>query len=109
MKDVYLIRKSLIDEESELARCSDFELAVSICKPGYKIYDQDGNFLYGTINNDRFGKSWNELKSKLEKEVLEFTSRLSMFPLVRKNELRKCVMLLNDTLKMMNKIEKEEE
>ena len=105
---VYLIRKSFIDETTELARCSSLELAVSICKPGYSIFDEEGNLLHTTVveGMSKFGKTWETLKSKVENQILFITTK--RFPFIFKKDLLIIDQNLNEILQLMNKIEVEE-
>ena len=103
---VYLIRKSFIDETTELARCSSLDLAVSICKPGYNIYDEDGNILHSTVYASKYGKVWDVLKYNVEKHILHIESK--RFSFITRKELEIIYKNLNEILQLMNKIEVEE-
>lgn len=111
---VYLIRKSFIDESTEFARCSNLELAVSICKPGYSIFDEEGNLLHTTVveGASKFGKNWDTLKTKIEKLILYTNNNYSRFPMVTLiNSIKDADNILNslmEILQLMNKIEVEE-
>lgn len=108
MKKVYLVRRSWVDETSELARCSDFDLAVSICQEGYNVYDEDGNLLFTALNQNRYvhGKGWVEIKSKLENLILKYTRRF--IPIIKGSEFHEIIDTLNEVLKLMNKVEIED-
>ena len=106
MKKNFIIRKSWVDELTELGRCSDFDLAVMICKPGYKIFDEEGNVLYTTYSENKFGSKWLELKSQLENDVDKLKNK--KFPLVFRSELYSILNSLVEIIKMMNTVEKEE-
>lgn len=105
---VFLIRKSFIDETTELARCSSLELAISICKPGYSIFDEEGNLLHTTAIDgvSKYGKTWDTLKSKVEKQILYIEGK--RFPIITKKDLGIIDNTLNEILQLMNKIEVEE-
>ena len=105
---VYLIRKSFIDETTELARCSNLDLAIDICKPGYKVYDEDGNILHSLVaeNTTKYGKIWDTLKHNVEKHILHIDSK--RFRFITRKELEIIYENLNEILQLMNKIEVEE-
>ena len=105
---VYLIRKSFIDETTELARCSSLDLAIDICKPGYSIFDEEGNLLHTTVVEglSEFGKTWETLKSKVEKYINFIETK--RFPFIFKKDLLIIDQNLNEILQLMNKIEVEE-
>lgn len=102
-KKVYIIRKSFIDKDSELARCSNFDLAVALHKPGYNIYDENGNLLHVSINENKYGKEWVELKYDIENLILKL--ELKTFPILSVSDFRAIVRILTKALKMMNKVE----
>lgn len=103
----YLIRKSFIDETTELARCSDLDLAISFCKPGYNIYDEEGNLLHATVavNQTKYDKLWGELKSKVEQQIIFIGER--RLPIIAGKEVNYIFDNLNEILQLMNQIEVE--
>lgn len=105
----YIVRKSWIDESTELARCSDYDLAESICKAGYTVFDEDGVPLFSRPATNRFnrGDKWIDLKDKIEKSLIKFDSR--RFPIITRKELRSILHVLFDVLKMMNEVEVEDD
>ena len=106
---VYLVRKSWIDETTELARCSEFELAKFICKPGYSVFDENGVPMYSIPSENRFnhGKKWNNLKAKIEADLIRLDSR--KFPFASRKELHTVLHTLFDVLKLMNEVEIEDD
>lgn len=104
---VFLIRKSFIDETTELARCSDLDLAVTICKPGYNTYDEEGNLLHATVveNKTKHDKLWDELKSKVEKQILFIDEKT--LPIIVGKDIDIIYKNLNNILQLMNQIEVE--
>lgn len=105
----YIVRKSFIDESTELARCSDVDLAISICKPGYSVFDEDGVPLYSSHSINRFnhGNEWIELKNKIESELIRIDSRRRLF--ITRKEAVSILTMLFDVLKLMNKVEVEDD
>lgn len=105
----YLIRKSFIDESTEFARCSDLELALCFCKPGYNIYDEEGNLIHATVeeNKTNYDKLWSELKSKVEQQIIYIGER--RLPIIMGKELDYVFKNLNDVLQLMNQIEVEKD
>ena len=105
----YVIRKSWIDGNSEFASTTDYDLAVSICKPGYSIFDENGTLLYTLVKTNRFkqGDKWNDLKKKIEEELLRLDMR--KFPLITRKEFYNIMYLMFDLLKMMNQVEIEDD
>lgn len=103
----YLIRKSFIDETTELARCSDLDLAISFCKPGYNIYDEEGKLLHATVveNKTKQDKMWDELKSKVEEQIIFIDER--RLPIIVGKEIDYIFKNLNEILQLMNQIEVE--
>ena len=87
---VYLIRKSMIDEATEYGRCNDVDVAISICPPGFNVYDEDGNVMHTSIVEDKykFGKKWIEIKTTIEN-----------------NRVKKYAGLLEEVLTLMNSTE----
>ena len=104
---VFLIRKSFIDETTELARCSDLELALCFCKPGYNIYDEEGSLLHTTVeeNKTKHDKLWSQLKSKVEQQVMFVSER--RLPIIAGKEVEYIFNNLNEILQLMNQIEVE--
>ena len=105
----YIIRKSWIDESTELARCSDFDLATSICKPGYTVFDEAGVTLFSSpsINRFKHGNKWNDLKKKIEADLIRIDMR--KFPFVTRKELHNILHTLFEVLKLMNEVEVEDD
>ena len=106
---VYVIRKSWLDEETEFGRCNDKDVAISICPSGYIVYDEDSNIIHTTVSEDKYkyGKSWAELKTTIEREIINFKESRFMkyfFP----NSIKKYMNILSDILVLMNKIEVED-
>ena len=108
-RKVYLVRKSWIDETTELARCSDFELAKFICRPGYTVFDEDGVPAYSIPSANRFkhGDKWNNLKIKIEADLIRLDNR--KFPFASRKELHSVLHTLFDVLKLMNEVEVEDD
>lgn len=109
MNKIYIVRKSWVDEETEYARCSDYNLAVSICRPGYSVFDNEGTILYTSINTHiaaKHGKEWSEFKDKIEKKISVFKKR--RIPIITKNEFISIYNTLLEILTLMNKVEIEE-
>jgi hypothetical protein len=106
MKKNFIIRKNWVDENSELARCSELDIAVKICKPGYTVYNEAGEVVFTLPAETKYGDRWVELKSKIENDVLDFGSRRSLF--IGRKELYAILRSLVDIIKMMNELEDEE-
>ena len=108
-KNNFIIRKSWIDETTELARCSDIDLAKSICKPGYTVFNEDGIPMYSVYSSNRFnhGDKWNKLKSKIEEELIRLDIR--KFKLITRKEFMSILVLLFEVLKLMNEVEIEDD
>ena len=105
----YIVRKSFIDETTELARCSEVELAISICRPGYTVFDENGVPLYSSYSINRFnhGNEWIELKEKIENDLIKIDSRKR--PFITRKEVVSILTTLFDVLKLMNKVEVEDD
>lgn len=106
---VYLVRKSWVDESTELARCSEYDLAVAICKPGYSIFDEKGTLMYTAHSSNRFnhGDIWNRLKLQIERDLIKYDSR--RIPFITRKELRSILYTLFTVLRLMNEVEVEDD
>ena len=105
-KKVYLIRKSWLDESNEFGRSTDLDVAIAICPSGFTVYDEDGNIIHTTVTEDKykFGKSWVELKSDIEKELLDINNlNILTFPYIAK--FKKYIEILESALILMNETE----
>ena len=108
-KKIYIVRKSWLDEETEYARCSEYDLAVSVCRPGYSVFDEMGIHLYTSVSPQiaaKHGKEWAAFKNIIEKKISVFQKR--MFPFIRKCEFIEIHDTLCQILTLMNKVEIEE-
>ena len=105
----YIVRKSWIDETTELARCSDYDLSVSICKPGYSVFDEEGTVMHSSYSSNRFkhGDEWNDLKKEIEADLIRLDMR--RFPIITRKELRSIIRALFLILKLMNQVEVEDD
>lgn len=105
----YIVRKSWVDESTELARCSDFDLAKSICRGGYTVFDEEGIPLFSMPSTNRFkrGNKWNDLKKKIEADLIRFDMR--RFPFITRKELFEILHTLFEILKLMNEVEIEDD
>ena len=107
---VFLIRKSMMDEATEYARCNDVDVAITICPPGFNVYDEDGNVMHTSIIEDKykFGKKWIELKTTIEKELANYGEKSFINLLQELSLIKKYAHLLEEVLTLMNTTEIED-
>ena len=103
---VYVIRKSWVDETTEYGRCNDVDVAISICPSGYTVYNEEGDIVHTTVTEDKykFGKSWLELKTTIEKEIADHKEK-NLFSFNPYDRVKKYIRIMKDILILMNKIE----